>query len=84
MRFRSTQPAARGTAGRVDIMAMTESLSRRLERLEEQVAPLAEPKVWKIVIVDSDGSCRDGETITWRPPRPVQRRPRLAPRQMTI
>jgi hypothetical protein len=50
---------------------MNRNLSRRLERLEEQVAPLAEPRVWQIVIVDSDGSRREGEKIEWQAPRPV-------------
>jgi hypothetical protein len=48
---------------------INKSISRRLERLEEQIMPLREPKVWQIVIVDSDGSCRDGEKITWQPPQ---------------
>ena len=61
---------------------MSKSLSRRLERLEEQMAPPPQPRVWRILIFGSDG--RDAETITWQPPRPVQRRPRLAPRRMTI
>jgi len=48
------------------------NLSRRLERLEETSEPSAEPRVWQIVIVDSDGSRRDGPVIKWQPPRPVQ------------
>lgn len=55
---------------------MTRSLSRRLERLEEQVAPLAEPRVWQIVIVDSDGSRRNDSIIKWQPPLPAQRKRR--------
>ena len=31
-------------------MTISRNLSRRLERLEEQAAPLAEPRVWQIVI----------------------------------
>ena len=32
------------------------SLVRRLERLEEQVIPEDERKVWEMIIVDSDGT----------------------------
>ena len=32
------------------------SLARRLDRLEQQLIPEEEPKVWEIVIVDSDGT----------------------------
>jgi hypothetical protein len=32
------------------------SLARRLERLEEQVIPEDERKVWEMIIVDSDGT----------------------------
>jgi hypothetical protein len=45
---------------------ITRTLSRRLERLEELTMPVREHKVWQIVIVDSDGSRRDGPTIEWR------------------
>ena len=55
---------------------VSKTLARRLERLEEQMAPPPEPRVWQIVFVDSDGSRRNGPTIAWQPPRPVQRRPR--------
>lgn len=53
-------------------MAISRNLSQPLERLEEQLAPPPEPRVWQIVIVDSDGCCHDGDTVTWQPPRPVQ------------
>ena len=55
---------------------ISRNLSRRLEQLEEQSAPLAEPKVWQIVIVDSDGSRRDDSIIKWQPPMPAQRKRR--------
>lgn len=48
------------------------SLARRLERLEEQVIPEDELKVWQIVIMDSDGTKTLGERIEWSPS--VQRR----------
>jgi hypothetical protein len=32
------------------------TLARRLERLKEQMAPEGDPKVWEIIIVDSDGT----------------------------
>jgi len=43
------------------------SLARRLERLEEQVIPADELKVWQIVIMDSDGTKTLGERIEWSP-----------------
>ena len=55
---------------------MSKGVSRRLERLEEQMAPPAEPRVWLIVIVDSDGSRRDDSIIKWQPPMPAQQRKR--------
>jgi hypothetical protein len=46
-------------------MTTNKTLARRLERLEEELAPLEESmvRVWQIVYVDSDGCCRDGERI---------------------
>jgi hypothetical protein len=41
------------------------SLARRLERLEEQTMPIDEPKVWQIVLVDSDGTQTLGQRIEW-------------------
>jgi len=32
------------------------SLLRRLERLEQHIMPEDEPRVWEIIIVDSDGT----------------------------
>jgi len=46
---------------------MTRSLARRLERLEEQVIPADELKIWQIVIVDSDGAKTLGDRIEWSP-----------------
>jgi hypothetical protein len=44
---------------------ITRNLARRLERLEQITTPLRVCKVWQIVILDSDGSRRDGPTIEW-------------------
>jgi len=52
-------------------MTIRRTLSRRLERLEEESAPMGETMVWQIVYVDSDGSRREGEKIEWTPPRIV-------------
>jgi hypothetical protein len=41
------------------------NFSRRLERFEKWMISATERTVWKIVIVDSDGSMRDGPTIEW-------------------
>jgi hypothetical protein len=35
---------------------ITRILARRLEQLEEQMTPEGDPKVWEIIIVDSDGT----------------------------
>ena len=51
-------------------LMMSRSVSRRLERLEETATPACVRKIWRIVILDSDGSRRDGPTIEW---------PRVAP-----
>jgi len=32
------------------------SLARRLERLEVELIPEDDPKVWEIIVVDSDGT----------------------------
>ena len=39
-------------------------LSRRLERLEEQMIPEGEPLVLRIVFVDSDGNMEEGPRFT--------------------
>jgi hypothetical protein len=44
---------------------MTKTLARRLNKLEEQLRPGEEPKVWQVVYVGSDGSRENGPTITW-------------------
>ena len=49
------------------------NLSRRLERLEEAITPETVRRVWQILIVQPDGSRREGEKIEWQAPRPVQR-----------
>jgi hypothetical protein len=42
---------------------MTRSLARRLERLETQAKPTAEPQLLQIEIVDSDGNATDGPLL---------------------
>ena len=59
--------SARGCPPRMIIR----NLSRRLERLEEVITPETVRRVWQIVIVDADGSRREGEKIEWQGPRPV-------------
>ena len=53
------------------------SLSRRLERLEEELMPEDELKVWQIVIMDSDGTKTLGERIEWSAAyrRPISKAP---------
>jgi len=34
----------------------SKNLARRLHRLEERMIPEDEPKVWEIIVVDSDGT----------------------------
>ena len=51
---------------------MTRTLSRRLERLEEQMIPAGEPTILQIVYVDSAGSRKEGpkfEIPSYAPPR---------------
>lgn len=48
------------------------NLSRRLERLEEVVAPETLRRVWQVVFVDSDGTVHEGKTIEWQAPRPIR------------
>ena len=45
---------------------MTRALSRRLGRLEEQLKPAEEPRIWQVVIVDSNGGRTDGPQVAWR------------------
>ncbi len=55
--------------GRYEVI--NRSLSRRLERLEEQIMPLSVRKVWQIITVNSDGTKEPtGITIEW-PSRPA-------------
>jgi len=44
---------------------ITRSLARRLDRLEQVTRPLRVCKAWRIVILGTDGSRRDGPTIEW-------------------
>jgi len=48
------------------------NITRRLERLEEITMPVRAHKTWQIIIVDSDGSRREGEKIEWQAGTPVQ------------
>jgi hypothetical protein len=45
----------------------TKSIYQRLARLEEQMMPTDEIKVWQIVITDSDGTKTLGDRIEWSP-----------------
>ena len=45
---------------------MTRALSRRLGRLEEQLKPAEEPRIWQVVFVDSNGGRTDGPQVAWR------------------
>jgi hypothetical protein len=45
------------------------TISRRLARLEVELAPSPEPRVWQIVFLDSDGNRKDGKSIEWFPPK---------------
>lgn len=56
---------------------MNRTLSRRLQRLEEQVAPLEVRKTWQIICVDSDGSRKEGPIIEWPARRPAAAQPAL-------
>jgi hypothetical protein len=52
---------------------IAKNITRRLERLEDATMPAGEPKVWQIIIVNSDGSRTEGATITWYPHAPGNR-----------
>jgi hypothetical protein len=44
---------------------ITQNLARRLERLKQVTTESRVSKVWRIVILGTDGSRRDGPTIEW-------------------
>jgi hypothetical protein len=44
---------------------MSRSLHRRLVRLGEQMKPMDEPKVWQIILMDSDGTQTLWRRIEW-------------------
>jgi len=46
---------------------MTRTLARRLNKLEEQLKPGAESKVWQVVIVHPDGRRELERLIEWSP-----------------
>jgi hypothetical protein len=48
---------------------MTRTLAWRLNKLEEQLKPGAEPKVWQVVIVHPDGRRELERLIEWSPTR---------------
>jgi hypothetical protein len=57
---------------------MTRALSRRLERLEEQMIPTGETTILQIVCVDSHGNRTEGpkfEVPAFRPRTPMARGP---------
>jgi len=60
---------------------MSRNLTRRLEELEAQIAPAAEPLIIQITYVTPDGSEEDGPRIEVQrpavPDRPWQRKRRL-------
>ena len=45
---------------------MTKALTRRLGRLEEQIKPADEPRIFQVVFVDSNGGRTDGFQVVWR------------------
>ena len=45
------------------------NIARRLERLEEVIAPETVRRIWQILIVQPDGSRREAETIEWEAAR---------------
>lgn len=53
-------------------MTISRTLSRRLERLEEEIASLGEIKVWQLVYINADGSRTDGKAIELSAPRGCQ------------
>jgi hypothetical protein len=57
----------------IQVQMISRSLTRRLKRLEEVITPEIVRRVWHIIIVDSEGSRLEGETIEWQAPRPDQR-----------
>ncbi len=54
---------------------LSKNVSLRLERLEEEMLPVGEPKVIQVIFVSADGTRRDGPRIeipaypAWRPRR---------------
>jgi len=48
---------------------MTKTLTRRLDKLEEQLRPGEEPRRWQVVIVHSDGTQEPGPLIERSPTR---------------
>jgi hypothetical protein len=47
---------------------ITRNLSRRLERLEERIAPETMRRVWRILIVGVECRTREEERIEWGAP----------------
>lgn len=45
---------------------MTRAVSRRLGRLEAQLKPTEEPRIFQVVFVDSNGCETGGFQIVWR------------------
>jgi len=52
---------------------MTRTLARRLNKLEEQLKPGVEPKVWQVIIVHPDGRQELERLIEWSPTRSSRR-----------
>jgi hypothetical protein len=59
---------------------MTKTLTRRLERLEEQMMPAGEPTVLQFILVDSAGKREKGPTFLVPSYAPAHDRPRGARR----
>jgi hypothetical protein len=51
---------------------ISRSLSRRLEQLEECMMPETVRRVWRVMLLNSDGSVEEVEKIEWQAPRSVQ------------
>jgi hypothetical protein len=67
--WRRTSRSARGCPRRM----ITRNLSRRLERLEERIAPETVRRIWRILIVGVKGRAQEEERIEWGSPAPVTR-----------
>jgi hypothetical protein len=59
------------------------NLSRRLERLEEQMMPLIVRKVWQMITINSDGTTApSGLSVEWSSNPAPDRRQGTSPRRL--